>query len=117
MNYWLATFEYITHDPYFWPSMSITSIVGVFIGAVVHNGDLRQARKTLVSLGFLVFLIIVVNVNRVLPQIGPETPPSHPFASVLTVLSVTLFYLIGMTLGILAVKKARGHIEIKQNKE
>ena len=103
-------FNYVTSDPYFLGSMSFTVIIGIYIGAVIHNGDLKQFGKTLLSLFCYSSLILMVNLTRIIPQIKPATlNPSvsnQPFASVVTVFLVTAFYLMGMFLGVKLVKYA-----------
>jgi drug/metabolite transporter (DMT)-like permease len=110
----LTAFRYVTTDPFFWPSMAFTVMVGIFIGAVTFNGDLEQIKKVIFSLLCYTALITSVNLSRILPQIGPSTPPQHPFATTVVVILVTLFYLLGMFIGVALVKKARGKRPIEK---
>ena len=36
---------YVMSDPFFWPSMAFTTLVGIFVGAVIHNGDMHRSER------------------------------------------------------------------------
>lgn len=101
-----ASFWYILNEPYFWASMSFTVLVGLFIGAVIHNGDFDGAKKTIFSLISYIVLVSSVNLSRILPRINLNSPKEQPFASFVTILIVSFFYFIGIILGVLLIKKA-----------
>lgn len=106
----LSALFYIINDPFFWPSMSFTTIVGIFIGAVVHNGEVKQIKKTCLSILIYVMLVISVNFSRIFPHLDTaslttQTSP-QPLASTETILFVTIFYFFGMIVGVLMVKEA-----------
>ena len=104
---------YVTGDLFFWPSMAFTTMVGIFIGAVVYDGDTKQIQKFLVSLFSYVVILLTVNLTRVIPEIQIASVPHKQIAAAVTTLVVTLFYLLGMTLGVKLVKHAhRGRVEL-----
>lgn len=106
----LSEIIYVISDPFFLPSMAFTTMMGLFIGAVIYNGDIREVKKMLLSLFSYALLIITVTLTRVVPQIPLEIngvqPGVHPFASIITIFTVTIFYLLGTYLGVRITKKA-----------
>lgn len=104
------SFLYVVSDPYFWPSMSFTTIIGIFIGAVIYNGDLVQVRKALVAIGSYVLLLSIVNLSRVLPEVGIVANPYKPIAGIVTMIIVTFFYLLGMWLGVKITRRAHKNV-------
>jgi hypothetical protein len=106
LNCALLSFNYVTSDPFFWASMAFTTMVGAYVGAVIHDGDLKMVGKTVLSLFCYALLITAVNITRVVPTIADAIHIERPFAPTVTVFLVTLFYLFGMSLGVVLVKKA-----------
>jgi uncharacterized membrane protein YfcA len=103
---------YVTGDPFFWASMGFTTMVGLFIGAVIYDGQIDQIRKLVFSLLCYVALLVVVNLTRALPDIQLVTEPHKPIASAVTSIIITLFYLFGMYLGVKLVSRAhKGRLE------
>lgn len=100
------SFVYVTLDMFFWPSMAFTTIIGIYIGAVTHNGSLLEIKKTIVSLICYLALITTVNLSRIFPQLLMYAPSKYPLASTVAITLVTIFYLFGMFLGVALVKKA-----------
>lgn len=114
MSIILATFSYVMSDPFFIPSMAFTVMVGIFIGAVIYNGDVKEIKKALVALSSYIILISAVNLSRTIPQIlvVEAVNRQKPLASVVTTFLVSLFYLAGMAWGIRIVKKAHNKHEV-----
>lgn len=98
----LLSFMYIAEDPYFWPSMAVTVMIGLFIGAVIYDGCVEYVKKFLISSIFLVMLISTVSVLRIGPQLENFTLMTHgePLAGLATIISVTVFYLLAMVAGV-----------------
>jgi len=98
---------YVVADPFFWPSMAITVIIGIFIGSVVYDGCVQEIKKFMISMLAYVFMIVAVTTERIYPSLIDGVERVHnPFAGISTVLLVTIFYLLGMWLGVLVTKKA-----------
>ena len=106
MNTFLLSLSYVISDPFFWPSMAFTTMIGIFLGAVVYDGELNQVRKFIISLFFYVILLITVNLTRAFPDIMVISEPYKPLSSTVTTLIITLFYLLGVFLGVYIVKRA-----------
>jgi RsiW-degrading membrane proteinase PrsW (M82 family) len=103
------SFFYITSDPFFWPSMSFTTLIGIFIGSVIYDGDMEQIRKALITLCSYCFMLLTVTTTRIMPTIPFTTHPERPFAGVVTIFLVTIFYILGMFLGVFITRKAHNH--------
>lgn len=106
MNIILQSLYYVTSDFYFWPSMTFTTMVGIFIGAVIYDGDLKQIGKALVAISSYILLLTTANLTRVIPEINVVVNPYKPIAGIVTMVIVTIFYLLGMFLGVLITKHA-----------
>ena len=111
MEYLLETIKYVGGDNFFWLSMAGTTIVGLYIGAIVYNGDVIQVRKMLVALISYVSLLVFADLSRIIPTVASShvANKSQPFAGVMTTFLITIFYLFGMWLGVKVVRLARGH--------
>lgn len=93
---------YVMSDPYFLISVTTTVMIGIFLGATLYDGLLDRFAKALVSISAYGFLIMATISTRVIPAIGEELfKVHHPFSGVATILLVTFFYFLGMTLGVM----------------
>jgi len=106
----LDSLIYIVSDQFFWLSMAMTMIMGIFIGATIFDGLLKKFKKGLITLVTYGLLIITTTFSRVIPLIDQNTfTKHHPFSGVATVLTVSIAYFLGMFLGVkitnLVVKK------------
>lgn len=110
INYTVASFKYVMSDLWFWPSMALTVIISMFVGALIYNGDFREVKKALIMLTTYVLFLLIVNAVRIFPQITFETTISHdsghPIAGLATIVFVTFFYLFGLIIGVKLVKVA-----------
>lgn len=101
------TLVYIFSDPFFWPAMGLTTMTGIYIGAIIYDGDTDQVKKGAITIGSLAALMFATNAPRILAN-NPTSPnPGRPLASIFTNVIVCAFYLLGMVLGVLFVKTAR----------
>ena len=113
MNYIIPSLLYVISDPFFWPSMGMTVAIGIFIGSVIYDGVLSGVKKMFVSLACYALLIGTVNLTRVVPTL-PHVDPTkgyQVFASIITVLIISLFYGLGSYLGVCLTKKAHKGVE------
>ncbi len=100
---------YITADPFFWPSMSFTTLIGIFVGSVVYDGDMEQIRKALITLSSYCFMLFTITATRVIPTIPYAVHAERSFAGIVTIVLVTIFYILGMFLGVYITRKAHHH--------
>ena len=98
----IDTLLYVINGQSFWLSMGCTSAVGVFIGALLYNGDLKLLQKGILTIGIYVFFLLHTTFVRLLGTrnvpIFERAPQST--ASIVTILLVTLFYIFGMFIGV-----------------
>lgn len=106
-NSLISSFAYVAKDSYFLPSMAITVIIGLFIGAVLYDGCVQEIKKLIISMLAYAIMIIAVTTERIIPSFFDGVVRVHqPFAGVATVISITIFYVLGMVIGILVTKHA-----------
>ena len=114
LNTFTTTIQYITADLYFWPSMAFTTVIGIFVGSVVYNGDMKELRKGLILLVSYCCMVLFVTTTRVMPQLKTTTHAYQLFSGIFTLAIVTLFYLVGMFLGVRITKFAHKHKEVSK---
>ena len=96
---------YVVGDAFFFPSMAVTSIIGIFIGAVIYYGNFKELKKMIISLFCYASLIATVTLTRSIPHLA-ETEFKHPFSGAMTILFVSAFYLLGTFIGVKVTKFA-----------
>jgi len=98
---------YVMVDGYFWPSMAVIVMIGLFVGSTLYDGCIKEVKKMLLSLSIYGLMIIVVTSSRVVPDFYSGIfKAHHPFSGVATVLLVTLFYSLGLWFGVKITKHA-----------
>lgn len=91
---------FVASDQYFWFGMGLTTAISMFVGAIIYNGDMAQAKKGLVSISSYAMLLVYVNAARIGPQLTHVVNPYQPFAGIATIFYLTSFYLFGMLWGV-----------------
>ena len=100
MNLILQDVLYVISDPFFLPSMAFTTMLGIFIGAVIYDGNFKQVKRMLLSLFCYASLIVTVTLTRVIPRVSAGILTIHPYAQIITIIGVTIFYLLGVFIGV-----------------
>lgn len=106
------SFAYIASAPYFWLSMGMTIGVAMFVGAIIYDGELEYAWKGLLSIsmyGFFLFQVIFTRVTYNYAAITTALTPGQAFANLTTVLIVTLFWMMGVMIGVFVSSKYHTH--------
>ena len=106
MNIFLQTVNYVMSDQFFWLSMTFTTFIGIFVGSIIYNGDIKDLSKGLILLATYVFMILLPTFFRIMPQITTSQHQYQLFAGIYTICIVTVFYLFGMFLGVVVTKLA-----------
>lgn len=106
MNFLIESIKYIVGDYYFIPSMGVVAMMGIFIGAIIYNGDVKEIKKGLAVLLTYASLLVMANISRILPILSYTRNTYQPLAGMATIGFVTIFYFLGMILGVLITKKA-----------
>lgn len=104
----IDTINYIITGYGFWSAMGWVAGCGVFIGVIIHNGDLKSLWKGILSFGFYAGLITYTTYLRINMTRDIYLFQRHPqsTASLVTNVIVALFYLLGMIIGVITIKIA-----------
>lgn len=112
MDQIIATFNYISQAPFFWMGMGFTTAIAMFVGAIIFDGNLPQASKGLVSVGSYAAMLFWLNSARVTDTINDRAAQGiktlHPemvWAGIMTLLLVTLAWVLGVFLGVFIVSR------------
>lgn len=101
LNSLLESLIYVMSHEYFLISMAATTMIGIFLGATLYDGMLDRFGKALISLVSYGLLMAATTSTRVIPLVEADTfKVHHPFSGVATVLTVSLFYFVGMGIGV-----------------
>jgi len=108
--------KYVVTGYTFWQAMGWTSAIGMVIGRLMYNGDLKRMHKFFISFAVYLIFLIYTQLARIhgLEQINN---PIQASASIITILFVSFFYVFGMYLGVtmFSIIKKRGIIEKRKN--
>lgn len=107
MDFFLPAFPYVMGDMYFWPSMAFTTMIAIFVGAIVYDGIIEDVKKAVITLTSYIILLFIVNFTRISPLLKNVAPENRqmPFAGIVSLILVTAFYLLGLWLGVRIVKR------------
>ena len=108
----LSGIGYVIGASFFYQAMGTTAAIGIFIGASIYNGDVKMMWKGVISIGSYAVLIILTTVPRLVEALNGSVGHGRPgmeYAGVITIFFVTLWYLIGMLIGVHTVQRVRKH--------
>lgn len=96
------TVVYVVDVPYFWITMGMITASAMFCGAIILNGDIMMAWRSLITKMVYVTLLFQVNYFRVTYeverlQIGFS---KYSYATIAAMAIVTLFWILGMLIGV-----------------
>ena len=103
-------FLYMQNGPFFWQSFGFTIAIAMFIGAAVYDGHVDQAKKGLISVGSYAFMLLWITLARVTQTylnshgFSYTTKPEYALAGVITLIFVSLAWMIGISLGVWVFK-------------
>lgn len=104
------TVTYVTGNPYFWGSMGFTVAIAMFAGVLIYDGHLNQVKRGLVSVLSYACMLFTVNAFRVIDTVRnplfsfSTTEPYRVYASLVSLVIVTLAWLLGLILGVCLFK-------------
>ena len=103
--------NYVVGDQHFWLSMALTSMISMYVGSVVYNGDLKEIKKGLVAVGAYAGILAITNAWRIIPSLAnlPSEVSHLPLAGIITLTFVSIFYIFGMFLGVSITKYAHNN--------
>lgn len=96
----------------FWESMMMTMGCGILIGMALHNGDVKGAWKSVISMAPLVILTAMVSYLRVYPHIKVGIESVKTYAGFFTVVFVALAYVLGFFLGVSMLHRVHRKIHL-----
>jgi len=108
----LLVFQYVMGAPYFWSAMAATTIIAMFIGAIMHNGDFDRVGKAVFSIIAYSTLLLITIGTRTVPVYLLKTDVdqfhrAQTLAGMATILIITLFWIVGLFFGVALVRFAR----------
>jgi hypothetical protein len=102
---------FVAHAEYFWQAMAAVTIISMVIGALIYNGDLTELKKAILTIFTYGGMVALTNMARIITsEAGVKRNlmnEGQAFNGTTTVIYVTLFYLVGISLGVWAHKQAR----------
>lgn len=100
MDHLFQSIQYVINGHMFWGSMGFTTASAMFIGGMIYTSRetdaMRKGLITVLSYGFFLFY---TSFARIYPRIANGEIYIKSFASSLTIIFVTLFYVVGLMLG------------------
>ena len=106
----LSGIHYVISAPFFYYGVSGTIVGGIWIGASIYEGNLRDTWKGMLTvLGYCLFLILTT-VPRILNSIsslGSHSSPGMEYAGIITIGFIVIYYVLGMLLGVYTIQRAR----------
>lgn len=106
------TFSYISKAPFFWQFMGLSTSIFMFIGGIVHDGRVEEAKKGIITIGAYSLMLLWITILRVNDRIATSniyadlsrTNASMAFAGIVTTLSVSVACILGIVLGVSMVR-------------
>lgn len=105
------TLWYVTGIPFFWMTMGMITASAMFCGAIILNGDLSMAWRSLLTKIIFVTLLFQVNFYRVTYEIQRLNISfnKYSYAEIVTMVIVSIFWIIGMLLGVYTSHGVKAH--------
>lgn len=109
------TFNYVSSAPYFWQSLGFTSAIFMFIGGIIYDGRVEEARKGIITIGAYIFMLVWMTIVRVNDRISNSVTyislgrerEAMAFAGICTILFVTMACLFGIVFGVYVARKSK----------
>jgi hypothetical protein len=106
----VISINYVTNASFFYQTMGMTAATSIFIGAALYNGEVSQMWKGAIVLTTYTGLLLMTTMTRVFETLtNPNIPHNVPlaYAGAITIIFLTLYYILGMIIGVYTVQKAR----------
>lgn len=113
------TIVYVTGAPYFWVTMGSVSMTSIFVGAIIYDGVLPIAIKGTVSIGIYSTFIIMAHMIRVADIMDRKsaTVTAMTYASIVAISIITLFWLLGIIIGVYTSMRVKGRHQLDRKKK
>lgn len=98
----IKSIDYIVSIPYFWSSMGMVTACSMIITVMMFDQGFKTIKANAISKFFFILTLLVVTIQRILQDYN--TIPHHnfiyiPYSSLVTIILVSLFWFIGISLG------------------
>lgn len=106
----LSSLEYVVNGAMFWGAMGFTTAIGMFVGALLYDGELDQARKGLLSVLSYACMLLWVNFHRVNETLASKNfdfgnHPEYAPAGTITVIVVSIAWILGVLIGVFLFRR------------
>jgi len=92
--------EYVIIAPFFWGTMGFTTAFGMYVGAILYNGNLGQASKGVFGIFTYAGMLLWITSSRVFNSITEDTKFPLAFAGLITIVITTVFWVLGVFIGV-----------------
>lgn len=106
----ILTINYITGASFFYQTMGMTAAASIFLGAAFYNGEIKQMWKAVIvviTYASLLLLAITSRVNQALQDPSMPHNVHLAYASSITILFLTIYYILGLIIGVYTVQRAK----------
>lgn len=113
----MDSFVYVANQNMFWGTMGFTTAMAMFIGVLLYDGNLDQAKKGIWAVLSYVFMLVWLNMVRIFPITASPNYVYHEnnygmaYAGIATITYITIAWLLGILIGVRLFKHK--HYEIK----
>ena len=98
----------VINAPYFLGSMGFTVAIAMFVGAIIYDGLIEQAKKATVGLFCYIAMLLWVNLIRISEGLSKfeqsaidQTPNfANAYNGVVTIFFLTIFWHLGVLIGV-----------------
>ena len=96
---------YVAQAPQFWPTMGTIMAISVFIGAIIYDGQMKEATRGIITLVSYCTLLLWMTISRVLQNYRPGyNHPEFIWESATSIIITSLFFIMGIILGVFVFK-------------
>lgn len=96
---------YVAQAPQFWPAMGTIMGISVFIGAIIYDGQMKEATRGIITLISYCVLLFWMTISRVLHNYRPGyANPELAWASATSIVMTSFFFIMGILLGVSVFK-------------
>lgn len=94
---------YVANQNMFFGSMGFTTGMGMLVGVLLYDGNLKNARKGVVAVLTYVIMLLWTTAVRILPnaiRLGFHYHDGRPFAGIATTIYITIAWMLGVWIGV-----------------
>lgn len=104
--------KFVANQNMFWGSMGFTTSIAILVGVLLYDGNTEQAKKGTLSVLSYGAMILWTTAVRVIPNAIEHNftySDGRPFATLVTILYITIFWILGVSIGVhlFKIKKFR----------